>query len=291
MARKKSADLPGPGPAALPPGSLGRTLRFAGWTCATVFSVFGLAFFLFEWRQFLSRDPRFALPEAGLSSSAARGITVEGASNASRAAILRVFDPDRGRSLIDIDPARRRAELRRIDWVRDASVRRVWPNQIHVAIEERVPVAFVQAPSGISGSFGEPVRFRPMLIDADGVILPLRGPVPRALPLLLGVSQQEDVERRRKLVQLMLAVLEELAPVRANIPEVDLTDPDNVRITYQAPAHLVVLVLGNERYLDRLNVFLRHYDGIRDRLTHRAVLDVTTDGRITLVEVPPEEKR
>jgi|YNPMSStandDraft_1061717.scaffolds.fasta_scaffold07358_3 hypothetical protein len=285
MARKKQKESADPGP---PPQTLRKLLLAAGWSLAVLLAVAGAAFFVFEWDRFLARDPRFRLPE---EDRAGGGILVEGARHVPRSAVLKVFEADRGRSLAEIDLGRRRAELLRLDWVRDAAVRRIWPNRIYVRITEREPVAIIQAPAGISGSFGEPLRMRPMLIDADGVILPMQGAVTRPLPLLLGVRPEQDVEHRRKLVRLMQRVLEELAPAAANIPEVDVTDPENVRIAYQTPKWLVILALGNEKFLDRLNVFLAHRDSIEDRLSHRAVLDLTTEGRITLVEAPAEEKR
>lgn len=265
-----------------------RWLQRAGWILAISGAAAGAAFFLLEWNRFLSRDARFALPEEDAPRA---GVSIEGAARVSRAAVLKVFAADRGRSIADIDIDRRREQLRRIDWVREATVRRIWPNRLLVRIEEREPVAMIQVPAGISGSFGEPLRMQPMLIDADGVILPMQGPVPRALPLLMGVRREQDIERRRRLVHLMLRVLEELRPAASSIPEVDVTDPENVRVAYQTPDHLVVLALGNEKYLERLNVFLGHLEAIRDRLSHRAVLDLTTEGRITLVEASPEDKR
>lgn len=265
-----------------------RGLRLAGWILAVAVVAGGAAFFVFEWKRFLSRDQRFVLPA---EDGGAGSLVIEGNRRVSRAAVLRVFAADRGRSVADIDLERRRQELRRIDWVRDATVRRIWPDRIRVRIEEREPVAMIQVPAGISGRFGEPLRMQPALIDAEGVILPMNGPVQGSLPLLLGVRREQDVEERGRRVRLMLRILRELAPAASRIPEVDLTDPENVRISYQTPQHLVLLVLGNERFLERLNVFLSHYESIQDRLSHRAVLDLTTEGRITLVEASSEDNR
>ncbi len=263
--------------------SVRRALRFTGWTLALVAVVFCAALALLQGEQFLTSDQRFRLAESG-SRAQDDAITVTGLKHASRAAVLRVFADDRGRSIADVDPEKRRMQLKRVDWVRDASVRRIWPNQLHVDVEERCPVAFIQVASGVSGSFSEPMRFVPMLIDADGIILPLRGDVPQGLPLLMGVRERDDIERRRTRVLLMMRVLDELREARSRIPEVDVTDPESVRITYQLSDHQVVLVLGNERFLERLNIFLRHYEGIKDRLPQRAVLDVSLEGRITAIQ-------
>ncbi|MCX7603588.1 MAG: FtsQ-type POTRA domain-containing protein [Bryobacteraceae bacterium] len=286
MARRKAKETPeDPQRSA----ALRRALTAAGWSITAVCALAAAAFFLLEWNRFLARDPRFRLPEEDRAGTG--GVFVEGVRHVPRAAVLRVFEADRGRGIHEIDLEKRREELRRIDWVRDAAVRRVWPCTLFVRITEREPVALIQVPAGISGSFGEPLRMRPMLIDEDGVLLPMNGAVSGSLPLLIGVRREQDVEHRRRLVRLMLRVLEELAPARPNIPEVDVTDPENVRVAYQTKDHLVVLILGNEKYLERLNVFLSHLEGIQDRLSHRAVLDLTTEGRITLVGVPPEEQR
>lgn len=260
-----------------------RALRVTGWTLGVVAVVFGVAAALLEGGEFLSTDRRFLLPEAGVRAADA-GITVQGLKNASEAAVLRVFEGDRGRSVADVDLEKRRQALRRVDWVKDASVRRIWPNRLHVDIEERVPVAFIQVTSGVSGDMTAPVLQRPRLIDADGMILPARGRLNQRLPLLSGVRERDDVERRRMLTQLMLRVLDELKEAREQIGEVDVTDPQNLRITYQTGEHHVVLVMGNERFAERLRTFQNHYEGIKDRLQARTVLDVSLEGQITLVD-------
>lgn len=258
-------------------------LRFTFWTLSLVVCVFAVAWVTLQGEQFLSTDTRFRLPARG-ASARDEGIEVRGLKNASKAAVLRVFEHDRGRSIADLDPDSRRLQLRTVDWVRDASVRRIWPNHVEVEVTERQPVAFVQIASGFTGNFENPVTYKPMLIDADGIILRVRGTVPANLPLLTGVRINEDVEVRRARVLRMLRLLDELQSFRDRIPEIDVSDPESIRITYQLDNQQVVLILGNERFLERLNIFLRHYDGIRDRVPPRAILDVSLEGRITAID-------
>lgn len=258
-------------------------LRFTFWTLSLVVCVFAVAWVTLQGEQFLTNDPRFHVPPRG-ASARDEGVEVRGLKNASKSAVMRVFENDRGRSLADVDPARRRLQLRTVDWVRDASVRRIWPNHLEVEVTERVPVAFVQVAAGFTGNFENPVTYKPMLIDSDGVILRLRGSVPANLPLLTGVRMSEDVEVRRARVLRMMRMLDELRDFRDRIPEIDVSDPESIRITYQMQDQQVILILGNERFLERLNIFIRHYDGIRDRLPPRAILDVSLEGRITAIE-------
>lgn len=269
--------------------SLRRSLRIAGWMFGVATTVFVGAAALLEGEQFLSHDARFRLPERGAEAHD-DAITVTGLHHASMVAVLHVFDEDRGRGLIDIDPERRRDALRRLDWVRDASVRRVWPNHLYVEIQERVPVAFIQVPASLSGNFADPLRYTPKLIDADGIILPVSGAPPRGLVLLGGVREQDDVERRRARVLQLMRILDELADVRGRVVETDLTDPENVRIGLRMPDRQVTLILGNERFKDRVATLDRHYDGIRDRLPEGTVLDVSLDGRITAINGAEEQK-
>lgn len=287
MARKKKSDLvEEPQPESRASGNrqaIKQALRFAGWTFGLVVGAFLAAWILFQGEQFLATDARFLLPRDGPSSSS-DAIVVRGLKNASRAAVLHVFDNDRGRSIADLDPDRRRLQLRTVDWVRDASVRRVWPNHLTVDVLERQPVAFIQIPAGMSGNFANPVAYKPMLIDSDGVILKLRGAVPQSLPLLTGIRDTDDIEQRRERVLRMMRLLDDLRQHRDRISEVDVSDLESLRITYQLQDQQVILVIGNERYLERLNIFLRHYDGIRDRLPLRAVLDISLEGRITAVQ-------
>ena len=143
--------------------------------------------------QFLIADSRFALngddPAAGSA-----GVEITGAAHASQSAIQAVFAEDQGRSVYLLPLADRRLTLSAVDWVKDASVARIWPNRVLVTVDERKPVAFVT----LGGS-------RYGLIDEDGVILP---PAHDrfALPVLAGVRASHTLSERRERVHRMLRV-------------------------------------------------------------------------------------
>ena len=148
---------------------------------------------LYAWHhveQFLIQDARFTLsgPDGVDDASV---IQVQGAAHASRRSVESAFASDLGRSVYLLPLADRRATLRTIDWVKDASVSRVWPNRVMVRLTERQPVAFVTLAAS---------RFA--LVDADGVILP-----PTAdrfhLPVIRGVRASDSIADRRDRVQRM----------------------------------------------------------------------------------------
>ena len=233
-----------------------------------------LAAGLLLWRkveEFLIRDSRFALhgPEGAADASV---IQVQGAVHASRRAIESAFADDLGRSVYLLPLADRRATLRTVDWVRDATVARVWPNRLLVRVAERRPVAFVTL---------APSRFA--LIDDDGVILP-----PAAdrfhLPVLRGVRSSDPLPQRRDRVQRMLLVMRDLDGDAEKIAEVNVSDRANIKVTQSYDGRMVTLILGDRNFAARYRNFLNHYAEIREKLPGANSLDLRMEDRITVVE-------
>jgi len=229
---------------------------------------------LFLWHQteeFLIRDSRFALngPDGADDASV---IQVQGAAHASRRAIESAFADDLGRSVYLIPLADRRATLRTVDWVRDATVARVWPNRVLVRVAERKPVAFVTL---------APSRFG--LIDDDGVILP---PTTDRfhLPVLRGVRSSDPIPDRRDRVQRMLRVMRDLSGNAEKISEVDVTDRTDIKVIQPYDGRMVTLILGDQNFAARYRNFLNHYAEIREKLPGADSLDLRMEDRITVLD-------
>ena len=218
---------------------------------------------------FLIRDPRFAL--AGVDADPA-AIEIAGAAHASRAQIERVFSIDLGRSVYLLPLADRREALRTVDWVKDASIARLWPNRVVVSVQERKPVAFLTL---------APSRFG--LIDEDGVILP-----PAAdrftLPVLTGIHASDSPEVRRDRVHRMLRLTADLGENSRNISEIDVSDRDNLKLTVPRDGHLVTLLVGDRNFARRYQIFLNYYAEIRKQSPNAKTLDLRLNDRVTVVE-------
>jgi cell division protein FtsQ len=225
--------------------------------------------------RFLVRDRRFhfVTPDIGLESPSLR---LEGVRYASRSQILRVFSPDFGRTVYLLPLAQRRDRLKELDWVKDASISRIWPNRVYVRIHEREPVAYVHLVGDRSA--------RAALIDADGVILqqPVRARF--ELPVMTGVQRDEEQPLRRDKVRRMLILMKELGPLGDRVSEVDVADRSNLKVTSQAGGRAVVLWMGDQNFTGRLNSFINHYSDIQRRLPGATTLDLRLDDRITVVE-------
>jgi cell division protein FtsQ len=229
---------------------------------------------------FLANDPRFILPDASYSEAGATThLQVAGVAHASMPRIQRVFEEDGGRSVYLLPIGERREALEKIDWVKEASVARVWPNYVRVAVQERKPVAFAQLP---------PTRdfpaHRMTLIDAEGVILAPPSRAHFTLPVLLGIQVGDSQAVRRRRVHRMQEILKELGPLGQKISELDLGNMDRPAATLEAGGRGVVVLLGDRNWRNRLQNFLDRYDEIRQRAPAAVLFDLRLDGRITVVE-------
>lgn len=229
---------------------------------------------LFAWsrlEQFLMGDPRFALN--GIDGSPdTPTLQISGAAHASRQRIEAVFAEDSGRSVYLMPLADRRIALRSVAWIKDASIARVWPNRVLVRIQERTPVAFVEL---------DPSKFA--LIDEDGVILPTAADR-FAVPVLAGVRSSDDVAQRRDRVHRMMRLLRDLGAAAPKISEVDVSDPDNLKISQSMDGKMLTLMLGDQNWAARYQNFLRNYPEIKRRLPDATKLDMRLEDRITVVE-------
>jgi cell division protein FtsQ len=221
--------------------------------------------------QILISDSRFFLNGPD-EAAASETLEIEGAAHASSRDIERVFAQDVGRSIYLLPLADRRATLRTVNWVKDASVARLWPNRLIVRVTERTPVAFLTL---------APSRFA--LIDDDGVILP-----PAAdrfqLPVLAGVRASDALAERRERVHRMLRLTRELGDAAGKLAEIDVSDRDNLKVSQPYDGRMVTLLLGDRNFAARYQSFVTHYGEIKRRLPGAATLDLRLEDRITVVE-------
>jgi cell division protein FtsQ len=255
------------------------TPRWIAWTVAAAALLIASLYAFHRLEQFLIRDTRFTLnlpgsePDAGSDS-----LEIAGSTHASARAIQAVFAEDFGRSVYLIPMSARRASLRTVDWIKDASVARFWPNRIVVGVSERKPVAFVT----LGSQSGTPSRL-PALIDEDGVILP--SVQDRfTLPVLLGVSASDTLPARRERVRMLLGLLKDLGNASRAVSEVDVSDPDNLKISEPFDGHIVTLLLGDRNFAQRHQNFVNYYAEIRKKLPGASVLDLRLEDRITVVK-------
>jgi cell division protein FtsQ len=226
----------------------------------------------FHWvEQFLIHDPRFALNDPD-NSLLDNSLLIIGAEHAPRRALEQVFAEDFGRSAYLVPLGDRRMTLKTVAWVKDATVSRVWPNRLVARVAERKPVAYLAS-----------ISPRAALIDQDGVILPPTGEH-FALPAVVGVRTFDPLPRRRERVALLLRLLAEIGEARKDISEVDVSDPDNLKVAEPYEGGMVTLLLGNTHFQLRYTNFRNHIAEIKRKLPGASTLDLRLEDRITVVQ-------
>jgi cell division protein FtsQ len=183
-------------------------------------------------------------------------IELAGEAPNSRAQVLEKMHEEIGRNIFQISLQERKQELEKISWVERASVIRLWPNRLRVIVKERTPVAFV--------ALGERIK----LIDAHGVVMELPPGVRSdySFPVILGMSESEPLSTRAPRMTTFMRLMRELdegdgsgqakAQYSRNLDEVDLSDPEDVKVVTKGGSGPILLHLGNESFLPRFMVFL-----------------------------------
>lgn len=241
-------------------------------------AVFGLIWIYTTVEQFLITSSRFVLQEPE-GNAAASGFRIEGVRYASQREITNVFSLDFGRSIYLCPIAERRRRLLAVDWVEEASVSRVWPNQITVRVRERKPVAFVQVTAADRSIMSS-------LIDKDGVLLDPERVKSLTLPVLAGMPETASEKERRARVSRFLDLQKELGSYMDQVSEIDVADPENLKIIQPFQGRGITLMLGNRNYKERVDTFVANADEIRQRMPNAVTLDLRLKGRITVIGPP-----
>jgi cell division protein FtsQ len=220
---------------------------------------------------FLRHDSRFVIPSPA-------SIQIVGNSQLTRPELLSVFGSDIGRNLFVVPLALRRRQLEQIPWVERATVMRVLPNQIRVAVAERTPIAFVL------------VGGRIQLVDAAGVILDMTPQQMSAkhysFPVVSGIRPEDPASvraARMHLYQNFLADLDSSGEhLSSRLSEVNLSDPENVRATVPMNGSDLTLEFGNQSFLARWRNFQAHIAEWQQQYPHVASIDLRYEHQVVL---------
>jgi cell division protein FtsQ len=177
-------------------------------------------------------------------------IEITGLQNVARSQVMEVMGGDIGRNIFFVPLAQRKAQLEQIPWVESASVMRFVPNQLRVEIHERTPVAFARVGSRI------------LLSDEVGTLMELPGKRKYSFPVIVGMNQGEPPSTRAARMKIYNDVVRQLdsggAHYSQDLSEIDLSDPDDVKVLANHRAGEVLVHLGSSNYLERYKVYVTH---------------------------------
>jgi cell division protein FtsQ len=262
--------------------------RIAAGGCLLVLSAAAIAAALWV-RSFLLHDEHFLVPSS-------ESIQVAGNSHLTRAQLLSVFGEDVDRNVFEIPLAERRAELESLPWVAHATVMRLLPNRVRVAIVERTPVAFVRQGTQIG------------LVDVNGVLFDLPGPetgdgataassAQYSFPVLTGISTGDPLSTRAARMKIYMDFVSALDAtgegISHKLSEVDLSDPEDVRALLpdagsgNANAGADILVhFGEDKFLERYHQYMQHLPEWRAQYPKLASADMRYERQVVLAMQP-----
>jgi cell division protein FtsQ len=230
-------------------------------------------------RSFFLHDPRFTIE----SSSA---IQTVGNTHLTRAQLLSVFGEDVERNIFNVPLAERRAELESLPWVEHATVMRLLPNHLRIAITERTPVAFVRQGSQIG------------MVDASGVLLDMPTDAPGdphySFPVVTGISADDPLSTRSarmKIYRQFTADLDSTGEhISEKLSEVDLSNPEDVKAlipdsTGGTEADILVH-FGDSAFLARYQKYEQHLQEWRTQYPKLASVDMRYERQVVLEMQP-----
>jgi cell division protein FtsQ len=210
-------------------------------------------------------------------------VEISGVRNASRAHVMEVAGADIGRNIFYVPLDDRKKQLEQIPWVEEASVMRLLPNRIAVTIRERTPVAFAQIGSRIS------------LIDANGVVvgMPADRKTKYSFPVIRGITETEPLSSRAAAMKIYNRLVSELGATDGEnassgtnyvkqLSEVDLSDPENVKVTANDPGGTMVVHLGKEDFLPRYKLYVSHIAEWRQQFQNVQSVDLRYEGQVVV---------
>lgn len=181
-------------------------------------------------------------------------ISVQGElSQASQQTIEQLLAPYAGSSFFAADMSTLRSELEQLPWISRSEVRRVWPDQVRVTLEEQLPIAR-WGDAALLNNNG--TAFTPR--DQDNY---------QYLPLLQGPqrAQQRVMQQYQMLSQM-------LRPLGYSITRLELRERGSWFVT---TAQGVELLLGRDHLVEKVQRFVAIYNEVlKDKAANIASVDL-----------------
>lgn len=199
-------------------------------------------------------------------------IELAGLTNVTRGQIMEVMGGDIGRNIFFIPLDQRQKQLQQIPWVESASVMRFVPDRIRIQIHERMPVAFARIGSKI------------VLVDTTGALMELSTKKKYSFPVILGMSSNEPLSTRGARMKIYGQLVRELdsggGHYSQELSEVDLSDPEDVKVLANDPDGEVLVHLGSSNYIDRFKIYVAHLREWRQQFQKLESVDLRYDRQI-----------
>ncbi len=200
-------------------------------------------------------------------------ITVQGNQRMSRGEVLGLLDGLAGASILMTDLESWRQKLLDSPWVAGASIRRIFPGTLTIAIEERQPIGIGR----IKGTL--------FLIDETGRVIDEFGPnyADLDLPIVDGLAAAEGEDEsvdaaRAALAGRLMSALSNRPTLAGQVSQIDVSDARNAVVILKDDTAL--LRVGDARFAERLQSYLDLRPALRERMADIDYVDLRFDPRV-----------
>jgi cell division protein FtsQ len=248
---------------ALPKKAASR-IKIAAIALGVVVLVGGIASFVYAYG---SSSWRFRIDSS-------EDLEISGSENVTRRQIMEVMGGDIGRNIFFVPIDQRKHQLEEIPWVESANVMRLLPNKLRVTVQERTPVAFVHIGAKIA------------LIDSHGVVMdmPANSGKRYSFPVIDGMGENEPLSTRGPRMKIYTELTKELdadgTHSSQSLSEVDLSDPDDVKVTVSDPQGEVLVHLGSGNFAERFKIYKSHVQEWRQQFQRLDSVDLRYDRQV-----------
>ena len=208
------------------------------------------------------------------------GLHVTGSRLLSARSVKEIFKADLGGSILEVPFEERTQQLENLSWVEHAAILRMWPDRVWVRIRERQPVAFVRLKAS------ESRRAQPRLIDRGGVFLDPPAGASFSLPVVTGISASMSLPNRLQRIALFESVVSDLDREEPRyssfVSEVDVSDPQNARVTTIHEGDVIELQMGQRLFRHRWEVFLSYVDTWKKQYGRVNSVDLRYRGQVAV---------
>lgn len=247
-----------------------RGRRSLGWHLVqSAALIAGIGYAAYQATMFLDRAALFRVAR----------INVRGNSRLSVGEVTALLEGLKGRNIVAVDLGEWRQRLLKSSWVEGATLRRIVPSTIEVAITERRPMGISRIDEDL------------YLIDSHGVVMDEYGPAYADidLPIIQGLASAPggngpavDAER----AQLAARLLSSLSrpDMASRISEVDVSESRNAAVILKGDTALIKL--GHEDFLERFQSYLELSSALRERVPNIDYVDLRFNRRVYVRPVP-----
>ena len=208
------------------------------------------------------------------------GLHVTGSRLLSARSVKEIFQADLGGSILEVPLEERTQQLENLSWVEHAAILRLWPDRVWVRIRERQPVAFVRLAASHSR------RAQPRLIDREGVFLDSPAGASFSLPVVTGISASMSLPNRLQRIALFESLVSDLDREEPRyssfVSEVDVSDPQNARVTTIHEEDVIELQMGQRLFRHRWEVFLSYVDTWKKQYGRVNSVDLRYRGQVAV---------